>query len=181
MQSRNESQTPTPTPRVGPAHKGEGKGGKRAPMGSLSSFQSQTALFPGQYKMHRLIPWGDLAGRLLLAQLFIIEAVLKLSDYPGTVAYMAHYGLPMLLLWPAIALELGGGLLIALGWQIRPVALALAGFCLMTAAIFHANLADRGQFIHFQKDFALAGAFLILCINGAGRLSLDAWHRRRYQ
>jgi putative oxidoreductase len=128
--------------------------------------------------MHRLIPWGDLAGRLLLAQLFIIEAMVKLGDYQATVAYMVHYGLPTLLLWPAIALELGGGLLIALGWRTRPMALALAGFCLMTAVTFHSNLADRGQVIHFQKDLALAGAFLILCMNGAGRLSLDARLRR---
>jgi putative oxidoreductase len=124
--------------------------------------------------MRNLIPWGDLAGRLLLAQLFIIEAVLKLADYPATEAYMIHYGVPVPLLWPAIALELGGGLMIALGWQVRPAALALAGFCLATAAIFHGNLADRGQVIHLQKDIALAGAFLILCLRGAGQFSLDA-------
>ena len=124
--------------------------------------------------MQRLICWGDLAGRLLLAQLFVIEAVLKLSDYPATEAYMKHYGLPTLFLLPAIALELGGGLLIMLGWQTRFTALALGGFCLATAAVFHADFADRGQVIHFQKDLALAGGFLILCICGAGRFSLDA-------
>jgi putative oxidoreductase len=129
--------------------------------------------------MQSLIPWGDFAGRLLLAQLFLIEALLKLSDYPATEAYMIQYGVPGLLLLPAIALELGGGLLIALGWQIRPATLALAGFCLATAAIFHGNLADRGQVIHFQKDIALAGAFLILAMRGAGRFSLDAWSKFR--
>jgi putative oxidoreductase len=126
-----------------------------------------------------LTPWGDLAGRLLLAQLFIIEALLKLGDYPATQAYMVHYGVPALLLLPAIALELGGGFLIAVGWQTRLTALAFAGFCLATAAIFHGNLADRNQVIHFQKDLALAGAFLILAICGAGRFSLDAWRLRR--
>jgi putative oxidoreductase len=130
--------------------------------------------------MQKLIPWGDLAGRLLLAQLFIIEAVLKLADYPATEAYMIHYGVPVVLLLPAVALELGGGLSIALGWQARPAALALAGFCLATAAIFHGNLADRGQVIHLQKDMALAGAFIILCLRGAGRFSLDAWRRGRH-
>ena len=131
--------------------------------------------------MDRVIPWGDLAGRLLLAQLFLIEAALKLGDYSATVAYMTHYGLPTILLWPAIVVELGGGLLIALGWQTRFAALALCGFCLMTAVIFHENLADRGQVIHFQKDIALAGAFLILCVRGAGRLSLDERWRGRHQ
>jgi putative oxidoreductase len=129
--------------------------------------------------MQNLIPWGDLAGRLLLAQLFIIEAVLKLSDYPATQAYMDHYGMPALLLAPAIALELGGGFFIAVGWQTRWAALAFAGFCLATAAIFHDNFADRGQVIHFQKDLALAGAFLILGIRGAERFSLDAWRLSR--
>jgi putative oxidoreductase len=131
--------------------------------------------------MRSLIPWGDLAGRLLLAQLFIIEALLKLGDYPATEAYMVHYGVPVLLLLPAIALELGGGLLIAMGWQTRPAALLLAGFCLATAVIFHGNLADRGQLIHLQKDMALAGAFLLLCMRGAGRFSLDAWRRGQYR
>ena len=131
--------------------------------------------------MQNLIPWGDLTGRLLLAQLFIIEAFLKLGDLPATEAYMSHYGVPVLLLLPAVALELGGGLLIALGWQTRPAALALAGFCLATAAIFHGNLADRSQVIHLQKDMAIAGAFLILCMRGAGRLSLDAWRLGRHQ
>jgi len=131
--------------------------------------------------MQTLKPWGDLAGRLLLAQLFIIEALLELSDYSATQAYMAHYGLPALLLLPTIALELGGGLLIAVGWQTRWAALAFAGFCLATAAIFHNNFADRGQVIHFQKDMAIAGAFLILWMRGAGRFSLDAWLLRQRQ
>jgi putative oxidoreductase len=127
--------------------------------------------------MKSLMPWGDLAGRLLLAQLFIIEALLKLSDYPATEAYMVHYGVPGLLLLPAVVLELGGGLLIVIGWQTRWAALAFAGFCLATAAIFHNNFADRGQVIHFQKDVALAGAFLTMWMRGAGRFSFDAWHQ----
>jgi putative oxidoreductase len=167
MQSCNESQTATPTLRGDPPHKGAGK-----------------VLLDGEFKMQSAVPWGGLAGRLLLAQLFIIEAMLKLGDYPATEAYMIHYGVPTLLLLPAIAVELGGGLLVALGWQTRLAALALAGFCLATAPIFHGNLADRSQLIHFQKDLALAGAFLILWMRGAGQLSLDAWllgRRLRHQ
>jgi putative oxidoreductase len=132
-------------------------------------------------KMQRLIPWGDLAGRLLLAQLFVIEAVLTIGEYSATQAYMSHYGVPALLLVPTIALELGGGLAILLGWQTRLAALGLAVFCLATAVIFHGGMADRNQVIHLQKDLALAGAFLILCMRGAGPFSLDAWLLRRHQ
>ena len=74
----------------------------------------------------------------------------------------------------AIAIELGAGLLIALGYSTRLAALALAGFCLLAAFVFHTSFGDRNQLLHFTKDLALAGAFLILSARGAGALSLDA-------
>ena len=122
----------------------------------------------------RLMALAEFLGRLLLAQLFILEAFSKLGDYGGAAAYAAQYGVPAGLLPLAIAAELLGGLLILAGWQTRWAALVLAGFCLMAAVIFHADFADRGQVIHFQKDLALAGAFLILAGRGAGLLSLDS-------
>ena len=124
--------------------------------------------------MNGLKPWGDLLGRLLLAQLFIIEGFGKLADYAAAQAYISHFGLPALLLPPAIAVEIGGGLLIALGVRTRLAALALAGFCLATAVIFHADFGNRGELIHLEKDLALAGAFLLLWVRGAGPFSLDA-------
>ena len=60
-----------------------------------------------------------------------------------------------------------------LGWKTRTAALLLAGFCLLTATIFHHNFADQQQMIHFLKDLAIAGGFLVLLANGAGPLSLD--------
>ncbi|WP_368910989.1 DoxX family protein [Taklimakanibacter deserti] len=129
--------------------------------------------------MHELKPWGDLMGRLLLAQLFIIEGLSKLGDYAAAQAYVSHYGLPALLLPPAIATEIGGGLLIALGWRTRLVALALAGFCLATAVVFHTDFGNRGQLIHLEKDLALAGAFLLLWVRGAGLFSLDGRGKRK--
>lgn len=123
--------------------------------------------------MNGLKPWGDLLGRLLLAQLFIIEGFGKLADYAAAQAYIAHYGLPALLLPPTIAVEIGGGFLIALGWRTRLVALVFAGFCLATAVIFHADFGNRGELIHLEKDLALAGAFLLLWVRGAGLFSLD--------
>lgn len=123
---------------------------------------------------NRFYAVAELLGRLLLAQLFLAEAVSKLSQYDMAAAYTAHYGVPAVLLPAALAVEILGGLFLLIGWQTRITGLVLAGFCLATAVIFHSDFADRGQVIHFEKDLALAGAFLILCARGAGRLSLDA-------
>lgn len=91
---------------------------------------------------------------------------------------MAAFGLPVSLLPFAIALELGGGVLLILGWQTRIAALALAGFCVITALAFHTNFADRNETIHFQKDLALAGALLFMAARGAGAWSVDAWRKK---
>ncbi|MFZ5675299.1 MAG: DoxX family protein [Pseudomonadota bacterium] len=118
---------------------------------------------------------AELAGRVLLAALFVVEAADKLWNISGATRYMAAQGLPAALLPPAIAVELGCGLAILLGWRTRAAAFLLAGFCFLTALIFHADLAQRSQQIQLEKDLALAGALLILCVRGAGRFSIDAW------
>ncbi|MBK1865342.1 DoxX family protein [Aestuariivirga sp. YIM B02566] len=123
------------------------------------------------------IPLGataELAGRVLLASLFVIEAADKLWDTGGALRYMAAYGLPAALLPLAIAVELGCGIAILLGWRTQIAAFLLAGFCFLTALIFHADLAQRAQQIQLEKDLALAGALLILAARGAGRFSIDA-------
>ena len=122
-------------------------------------------------------PWINLAGRLLLAQLFLIEGIGKLVGYGAAVAYVAHYGLPVWLLPPAIAVEIGGGLLLALGWHVRIVAPALAGFCLATALMFHMDFGNQSQVIHLEKDLALAGALVLVWLRGAGPLSVDCGRR----
>jgi putative oxidoreductase len=76
-----------------------------------------------------------------------------------------------------ILVELGVGLLVLIGWQTRLVALALAGFTILSTLIFHSNFADQGQSIHFMKNLAIAGGFLVLLANGAGSWSVDSrWH-----
>ncbi len=116
----------------------------------------------------------ELVGRLLLAFLFLHEAWSKLAAFGAAGAYMEAYGVPALLLPLAIAVELGAGLLIAFGYATRLAALALAGFCLLAALVFHTSFGDRNQLLHFEKDLALAGAFLILAARGPGAFSLDA-------
>ncbi len=115
---------------------------------------------------------ASLAARLLIAPLFIVFGFEKITGYAGSVGYMEAYGLPGVLLPLAIAAELGGGLAILLGIFSRWAALALAGFCIVTALIFHTAWSGDGgqaQFINFMKNLALAGGLLLLFANGPGR------------
>jgi putative oxidoreductase len=116
----------------------------------------------------------DLSGRVLIAALFLISGAGKLAAYAGTQSYMAAHGVPGALLPLVIALELGGGALVVAGLWTRAAALALAGFSILTALMFHANFADQMQQIMLLKNFAIAGGFLLLAARGAGAWSLDA-------
>jgi putative oxidoreductase len=115
----------------------------------------------------------NLAGRILLAHMFLIAGIGKITGYAGTQAYMSAMGVPGALLPLVIALEIGGALAIIVGWQTRLVSYALAAFSIVAAIIFHRHLADQMQMIMFMKNFTIAGGFLILAVNGAGALSLD--------
>jgi len=117
----------------------------------------------------------------MMAFIFVIEGWSKIGHFGGTVQYMESHGVPGMLLPLVIATELGGGLLIACGWLTYPAALALAGFCVLTAVLFHQNLADVNEFIHFNKDIAMAGGFLALAAFGPGAWSVDALRRHPAQ
>jgi putative oxidoreductase len=116
---------------------------------------------------------AKLIGRLMLAAMFILGGWGKIGGYEGTLKYMASGGVPGFVLPLVIALELGGGLLIAIGWQTRLVALALAGFTLLASLLFHWKPGDAVQYLFFMKNLAVAGGFLVLFASGAGRYSLD--------
>lgn len=121
-----------------------------------------------------LKPYTDLAGRVLIALIFVAAGYSKIGGYAGTQAYMESVGVPGALLPLVIALELGGGIAIILGAFTRYAALGLAVFSLASAFLFHANFADQTQQILFMKNLAMAGGFLFLVGHGAGPLSLDA-------
>jgi putative oxidoreductase len=122
-------------------------------------------------------PYTDVVGRVLIATLFVLAGWGKISAYAGTQAYMQHAGVPGSLLPLVILLELGGGLAIIVGLYTRPVALLLAGFSIIAGLLFHGGSPDQMQQSMLLKDIGLAGGFLFLVANGAGRLSIDA--RRR--
>lgn len=117
---------------------------------------------------------SQLAGRALLSVIFIVAGINKIGAWAGTQGYMESMGVPGALLPLVIALEIGGGLAILAGWQTRFAAVLLAGFCLVSAAIFHANFGDQMQSIMFMKNLAIAGGLLTLFASGAGAWSVDA-------
>jgi putative oxidoreductase len=120
-----------------------------------------------------------LVGRLLLAALFLLEGWSKLKGYGPAAAYMEKFSVPGLLLPAVILMELGGGLLIAVGWQTRCSALALSVFSMVAALLFHTNFADRNQLLHFEKDLAIAGGLLVLAAFGPGRFSIEGSRRAK--
>jgi putative oxidoreductase len=112
-------------------------------------------------------------GRTLIAAIFVVAGLQKISGYDGTAGYMEAMGVPSALLPLVILLEIGGGLAIVVGWQTRLVAAAFAGFSVLSAIIFHWNFGDQIQSIMFMKNFAIAGGFLLLVAYGPGAYSLD--------
>ncbi|OYQ70642.1 hypothetical protein B9T11_03455 [Wohlfahrtiimonas chitiniclastica] len=113
-----------------------------------------------------------LIARALLAYLFIVAGWAKIGGYAGTAAFMASKGIPEFMLSLVIALELGGGLAILIGFQTRIIALIIAIFCVMSAIIFHGTPEDATS---FMKNLSIAGGFLALIPQGAGLWSLDHW------
>ena len=121
-----------------------------------------------------------LLGRILIGLVFLVSGLGKLTSFGPTTAYIASVGLPLPQLGWAIAviLEVGGGLLLILGFRVREVAIALAVFTLAAAIFFHSNFADRNQMIHFLKNLVIIGGFLQIAYFGAGPYSLDARRSR---
>ena len=120
-------------------------------------------------------------GRLMIGIPFAMSGLSKLGAYGATTAMIGAAGLPFppLAFVIAVAVELGGGLLLVAGYHTRYVAGILAAFALATAVSFHSNFADQNQMIHFLKNVMMAGGLLQIVTFGAGALSVDNRRNRR--
>ena len=128
-----------------------------------------------------------LIGRALLALLFIPAGFGKIAGFAGTAGYIASKGLPLpeVLTALTIALELGLGLLLLVGWQARWAALGLAIFVAIITPIFHNFWAmpEAQQMIQrqaFFKNLAIVGGLLVLTAFGPGGFSLDRDRNRNH-
>ena len=116
---------------------------------------------------------SELAGRILLASIFLISGLMKIRTYAATAGYMSATGIAGELLPVVIAFEVLAAIALIIGWKTRLTAFLLAGFTLLSGLIFHSDFADQMQMIMFLKNVAITGGLLLLVANGAGALSLD--------
>ena len=115
----------------------------------------------------------DLVGRILISALFLISAYYKIFSIDGSMSWMEGFGVPGLLLYPAIALEIILPLFVIIGYQTRVSASLLAFFCIITAFIFHFNFQEQMQIIAFFKNLGLAGGFRIVALHGSKDWAFD--------
>lgn len=121
----------------------------------------------------------DFTARALLAAIFLVSGFGKLGAFEATQGYMTAMGVPGSLLPLVIAFEIAAGAAVLAGWQTRIAAGLLAAFCVVSALVFHANLADSTESILFLKNLAMAGGFLLLVVNGPASWSVDGWRARQ--
>jgi putative oxidoreductase len=121
-----------------------------------------------------------LVSRIMLAGVFLVFGIRKLMAVAGTAGYLTKLGLPMgeLLVWGVILIEVGGALLLIVGWQTRMVAWILAGFVVFATLLAHRFWEFDGaqyvpQLTNFMKNLAIVGGLLMVAASGPGRLSVD--------
>jgi len=116
-----------------------------------------------------------LVARAMLAYIFVVSGASYIDQYADVAGYMQANGVDARLLPLVILTELGGGLLVLAGLKTRWAAIALFGFCLLTALFFHLGADEQ---IELRKNVAMAGGFLALATLGPGPWSIDAWRGR---
>jgi putative oxidoreductase len=120
-------------------------------------------------------------GRILIALIFVRAGINKIASIDTTAAEMAKAGIPLsnILVFGAILMELGVGVLLMVGLFARWAALALFFYTLTLALIFHAYWAApaaqaRQQASFFFGHLSMMGGMLVIVAFGAGVYSVDA-------
>jgi len=121
-----------------------------------------------------------LAGRILLALIFVISGFMKIGGFAGVAGYIGSKGLPMpeVLAALTIALELGGGILLVIGYKVRVVSILFFLWLIPTTLIFHKfwgiDAAQvQNQMNNFLKNVSIMGAMLLVFAFGPGAYSVD--------
>jgi putative oxidoreductase len=117
-----------------------------------------------------------LIGRLLIAIIFLLSGFGKITAPEATQGYIASVGMPAPLLAyiGAVIVELGGGILLLIGYRVRLVAAIMALFTIIAALYFHHAFGDQNQMVHFLKNLAMAGGLLQVVAFRAGAFSIDS-------
>ena len=115
----------------------------------------------------------EVLGRILLSSLFLIEGVRKFFFQEETIMYMEEYGVPEILFFPSLILEILFPILLIIGYKTRISALIMALFTLTVAIIFHTDFQNQMELIIFLKDMAIAGGFLVIASNDPKIFSID--------
>ncbi|HEY3984381.1 DoxX family protein [Cedecea sp.] len=120
-------------------------------------------------------------GRIVIAAIFIVSGLGKIATPEATQGYIASVGLPFPLLGYLIALaaEVGGGILLLVGYRTRLISALLAVFTVATAVFFHHNFADQNTLLHFLKNLMIASGLLQISALGATSLSFDTRRLQR--
>ena len=120
-------------------------------------------------------------GRIFLSSLFLIEGVKKFFLQEETIIYMEEYGVPEILFFPSLVLEILFPILIIVGYKTKWAASVLALFTFAVAIIFHTNFSEGMQMLFFLKDIAIAGGFMLIIAYGPGEISLDHYFKSKQE
>ena len=112
-------------------------------------------------------------GRIFLSILFLIEGIRKFFFQEETIMYMEEYGVPEILFFPSLILEILFPIFLIIGYKTRISALIMALFTLTVAIIFHTDFQNQMELIMFLKDIAIAGGFLVIASNESKICSID--------
>ena len=116
---------------------------------------------------------ADILGRIFLSTIFLIEGFRKLFFQEQTIEFMEDFGVPGILFFPSVIVEILFPLLIIVGYKTKLASLVMILFILTVTIIFHTDFSNEMQLIAFLKNIAIAGGFLIIFTKSTGKYSID--------